>query len=239
MKKKYLFRIMGMALFLIGVVLGMLLFGVSAWADLEAAFYGFEDMGGGRLSTVDCPVLMTTSEVGTVAAIFKNPYAKTIQYTVFADFSNRGLLRRDPLKKFSLDAHKSERVLWQVTSADIDMGNFIFAQVSNYPVGDKVTFRQATCGIMVLNLSQFTGQQVFTLAMIVIAIGIVGGLALWEAYARPLTDKLQETTRAMKTLGVLVMLGLLVSFQGLWMFGVLLFAAAVLAIGVILGFLLA
>ena len=45
MNKKYLFRILGMGLFLIGVVLGMVLFGGAAWADLEAAFYGFDADG--------------------------------------------------------------------------------------------------------------------------------------------------------------------------------------------------
>ena len=177
---------------------------------------------------------MTTSDVGTIGATFKNPNDTPINFMVRADISNRGLFRSER-SMLSLEGNKSKKVTWNVTSDDIDLRNFIFAQISNYPA-QKVPFRQATCGIMVIDLPQFTGKQVFTFAMIVILVGIVGGLMLWEYYGLPLTGKLPEITRAMKTLGVLVLLGMLVSFLGYWMFGIIIFAGAVLAIGVILGF---
>jgi hypothetical protein len=237
MNKKYFFRILGMCIFLIGVLLGMVLFGGAAWADLEGALYGFDEMGGGRLTTMDCPILLTTSDVGTIGATFKNPNDTQINFMVRADVSNRGLFRSER-SMLSLEGHKSKKVSWNVTSDDIDLRNFIFAQISNYPA-PKIPFRQATCGIMVLGLPQFTGKQVFTFAITIILVGIAGGLILWEAYGLPLTGKLPEISRAMKTLGVLVLLGMLVSFLGYWVFGILIFAAAVLAIGVILGFLLA
>ena len=138
----------------------------------------------------------------------------------------------------SLEGHKSKKVTWNVTSDDIDLRNFIFAQISNYPA-QKIPFRDGTCGIMVIDLPQFSGKQVFTFAIIIIIAGIVGGLVFWETYGEPLAGKLPEVTTAMKTLGVLVLLGMLVSFLGYWMFGILFFAAAVLAIGVVLGFILA
>jgi hypothetical protein len=222
---------------LIGIAVGMMLFGSAAWADLEATFYGFEEMGGGRLNKMDCPILMTSSDVGTVSATFKNPNNSPVQFMVRIDVSSSGVFRTER-SMLSLDSNKSKTVEWHVTSEDIDMRNFIFAQVSNYPA-NKIPFRQATCGILVLKLPQFTGSQVFTFAMIGIVVGIIGGLTIWEIYGLPLSSKLQDTTRAMKTLGVLVLLGLLVSLQGLWMLSVLIFAASVLAIGVILGFMLA
>jgi len=237
MKSKYLFRILGMGLFLIGVVLGMVLFGGASWADLEGTFYGFEEMGGGRLTTMDCPILMTTSDIGVIGATFKNPNDTSISFMVRVDVSNRGLFRSER-STLSLEGHKSKKVTWNVTSDDIDLRNFIFAQISNYPA-QKIPFRQATCGIMVIDLPQFSGKQVFTIAIIVILVGILGGLILWETYGQPITGKLTEISRAMKTLGVLVLVGMLVSFLGYWMFGVIAFAASVLAIGVILGFLLA
>jgi hypothetical protein len=236
MNKKHLFRILGMGLFLIGIVLGMALFGGAAWADLEANFYGFADMGGKRLTTIDCPILMTTSDIATIGATFKNPNDTPINFMVRVDISNRGLFRSERLM-LSLEGHKSKKVTWNVTSDDIDLRNFIFAEISNYPA-QKVPFSQAYCGIIAIDLPQFTGKQIFSFAIIVIIVGIVGGLILWEAYGLPLTVKLSEITRAMRTLGVLVLLGMLVSFLGYWMLGVLLFAGAVLAIGVILGFLL-
>jgi hypothetical protein len=180
---------------------------------------------------------MTTSEVGSVSATFDNPNDTKVQYTVFAVFSSRGLFRRPPSRSFPLDAHRSQKEAWDVTSEDIDLGNFIFAQVVNYPI-KNVSFRQATCGILVLDWPSLTGKEIFSFAMIIIVLGIVGGLVIWETLGQPLTGKLQDITRAMYTLGVLVLLGLLVSFLGYWIFGILFFAASVLAIGVILGFLI-
>ncbi len=92
---------------------------------------------------------------------------------------------------------------------------------------------------MVINLPQFTGAQVFTIAMILVFGGILGGIFFWESLGKPVSGKLPEITRAMKTLGVLVLLGMLFSFMGSWLLGVLLFVASVLAIGAILGYLLA
>jgi hypothetical protein len=237
MNKKHLFRILGMGLFMIGVALGMVLFGGAAWADLEAAFYGFEQMGGGHLTTIDCPILMTTSDIGTIGATFKNPNDTPINFMVRADVSNRGLFRTER-SMLSLEGNKSQKVTWNVTSDDIDLRNFIFAQIVNYPA-QKVPFRQGTCGIMTIDLPQFTGKQVFAFAIIVILVGIVGGLIIWETYGFPLTGKLPDITQAMRTVGVFVLLGMLVSFLGYWVLGIIIFAATVLAIGVVLGFSLA
>ena len=237
MNKKHLFRILGMGLFIVGVVLGMVLFGGAAWADLEATFYGFDQMGGGRLTTVNCPILLTTSDVGTVGATFKNPNDTPINFMVRADISNRGLFRSER-SMLSLEGKQSKKVTWNVTSDDIDLRNFIFAQIANYPA-QKVPFRQGTCGIMTIDLPQFTGKQVFVFAIIVILVGIAGGLIIWETYGLPLTGKFPDITRAMRTVGILVLLGMLVSFMGYWILGIIIFAATVLAIGVALGFLLA
>jgi hypothetical protein len=236
MNKKYYFRILGGGLFAIGVVLGIVLFGVSAWAGIEAAFYGFEEMGGGRLNTLDCPIIMSKSDVGTIHATFKNPNDTAIHFMVRADFSNTGEFRTES-SMLTLDPHQSKTVDWHMTSQDIDLGNFIFAQVSNFPA-PSIPFRQATCGVVVVDIPQLTGGQIFTIVMIVIISGIVGGLSIWDYFGSPFSDKLLDTSRAMKTLGVLVMVGMLVSFQGSWLFGIIAFAGCVLAIGVIIGFIL-
>jgi hypothetical protein len=237
MNKKILFRILGLILFLPSVVLGMFLFGGAAWADVEAVYYGFQGIGGEPLSTLDCPVLMTTSDVGSVAASFRNPNDIPVNLKVCGDFSSYGLFRTECMK-LSIDENQTKQVSWKVTSADIDLRNFIFAQITNY-YAPGIRSREGTCGIMVLDLPQFTGRQVFTFAMIVILVGIVVGLTLWEVLGKPYSGKLPDITRAMKTLGILVLLGLLLSFMGNWMFAILFFALSVLAIGVILGFLLA
>jgi len=221
---------------MIGIILGLLLFGGVTWANLEAAFYGFEDLGGGRLGTVECPSLMTTSDTGSVGATFNNPNNFPINFMVRADISSP--IIRTEESKLSLNAHQSTKVNWQVTSQDKDMRFFIFAQISNYPAS-KIPFRQGTCGILLLNIPQVSGKLVFTVLLIIILGGIISGVGIWELYGHPATGKVQDINWGMKTLGVIVVLGMLVSFQGAWLFGVILFAGSVLALGVIVGFLLA
>ncbi len=239
MNKKYLSRIVGMFIFLVAVILGMILFGGKAWADLEATFYGFEVMPGGRLPSMHCPIIITSSEQGTVSATFSNPNDTPIDFQVRADISSRGLFRSEP-KKIHLEGHKKETASWNVSSADIDLRNFIFVQITNFPA-QKIPFRHSTCGIMVLNLNllQLTGKQLFIIAMIVILVGILAGLFIWEKFGQPLAGKLPEITRAMNVLGILVLVGMLFSFAGSWLIAVLIFAISVLAIGVILGFVFA
>jgi hypothetical protein len=237
MDKKYFFRTIGMLIFLAGVIVGMLMFGGVAWAYLEANFYGFEKMGGGHLTSINCPILITSSDTGTVSATFTNPTDNPVDFLVRADISNRSLFRMEP-KMLHLDGHQKVNVEWHVSSEDIDLRNFIFVQMLNFPY-TKYPFRSASCGIIVLNLPRFTGQQVFTFAMFVILAGILGGLWLWESFGKPMGGKLPEITRAMRTLGVLVLVGLLLSFLGSWLLAVLIFTISVLAIGAILGFVLA
>lgn len=237
MKIKYIARIIGMLLFLVGAILGMLLFGFVAWANLEANYYGFEDMGGGHLTSVKCPNILSTSDLGVVGATFNNPSNNPVDFMVRADISNRGVYRQVP-KMIHLDPHKSVNVEWNVSSADVNLRNFIFVQIVNFPY-TKYGFRQGICGIVVLNIPGLTGSQLFTLVMITILGGILGGIFIWEGSGKPFDGKLPEITRAMKVLGVLVLVGMLFSFAGSWLLAMVTFAISVLAIGVILGFTLA
>jgi hypothetical protein len=236
MNKKYFMRIIGILLFVIGTAVGLMLFGISTWANLEAAFYGFSVTEGGRLDSLVCPVLMTKTEIGTVKAEYKNSSDTPIQFTVRADFSHPTSIR-SVSSTLALDPHQSRWVEFHMTSEDIDYGKFIFVRVTN-TTAISISVRQADCGIMVLNIPKLTGNEIFTIAMIVTLGGIIAGSIILEIYGRPLTGKMQDVTRAMKTLGVFTLLGMLVSFNGVWVLGVLIFAVSILAIGVIIGYFL-
>jgi hypothetical protein len=230
-------RALGFVLLWFGILLAMALALAGTWADLEATFYGFPVLGNVSLPGFHCPVLMTASEVGTVTLTLKNPTDKPIPFSAHADISTRGVAR-ELRTQVQVAPGKKERVVWTVTSADVDLGFFIFVKGATYPAY-PYPYRQSTCGILVLDLTGLTGNQVFSLALVISVLSMLGGLRLWTVGNRPLEGRRRSATAAMALLALVVLAALLVSILGAWMVGVLLLALAVLTITSILFLVLA
>jgi len=213
--RRKLFRSLGAVAFLVGILSGLALAGSAVWADFEAQFYGFDHMGDEPIRTLQCPVLMTVSETGHIRATFSNSSKRPIEQLVRTDISNFGPARSE---RTSLPLAPGERktVDWAVTSADIDLGRFIFARVYAHPAY-PYPFREATCGIMVLNLPGVTGGLVFALLIIICLVGILIGLGLWEKSSRPQKRRILESAHAMKFLAVIALVAVLTSLRGWWM----------------------
>jgi hypothetical protein len=225
-------RAAGVALFSVGILVGMALAGGAAWADIEARFYGFPKMADRPLRGVQCPILMTTHETGVVSATFKNRSQQPLQLLVRADISSPGPWTVERTR-LSLAPGESQTQRWTVSSENIDLGFFIFVRVANYPAY-PFSFRETMCGILVLNLQGLTGNQVLNIALAVSLVCIPLGLALWEAtQQRPLKGRARQTTLAMAFLAGIVLVGMLASFVGAWAAGGLSVLLAVLVISVI------
>jgi hypothetical protein len=229
--RRRLSRSLGAIAFFIGIFFGLALAGSAVWADFEAQFYGFDHMGDEPIRTLECPVLMTVSETGHISATFSNRTQRPIEQLVRADISNFGPARSISTR-LSLAPGERKTVDWSVTSADIDLGRFIFARVYAYPAY-PYPFREATCGIMVLNLPGLTGGLVFALTITACLLGILIGLALWEKNSRPQKRRILESSHAMRFLAVIVLVALLTSLRGWWMIGGLCLVLAVLLITVL------
>jgi len=229
--RRNLSRTLGAIVFFVGILLGMALAGSAAWADFEAQFYGFDHMGREPIRTLRCPVLMTASETGRISASFANGTQRPIQQMVRADFSNFGPAR-SVRATYSLAPGEKLRVDWAVTSADIDLRWFIFARVYAYPAY-PYPFREATCGIVAINLPGITGGQLFAVMITACLLGILIGLGLWEKSRSPQRGRRLDAAAAMKLLAVIVLLALLTSFRDWWMIAGLLVILALVLINVL------
>jgi hypothetical protein len=227
-KTRRIIRSLSILLFSAGVLLGVALAGSAAWADLEAKFYGFEKMGDKPLGGLRCPVVMTTSETRTISVTLTDPTDKPLQLMARADISNRIQIRTER-KTLSLAPGEKNQLSWLVSSADIDLGFFIFAKVSTYPVA-AFPFRESTCGIVVVNLPSLTGNQVFTFTLVASLLSIAIGLLLWEVSNRPLQGRTLHITYAMRFLTAVILAQMLISFSGWWVLGGILLVVAVLLI---------
>jgi hypothetical protein len=229
-------RIWGALLFWFGILVGILLYTVIAWANFEAVFYGFAKLSSEQLGTLRCPLLMTVTENGIVSAEFANPRDKLTQVLVRADISTPNITRREQ-ELLSIAPGETKRLEWTVNAENVDLRYFIFVKAYQYPSYISRT-REATCGIFVLPLPFVTGNQAFIVILATSLLGILAGLALWERSASHIDKRDIEISRAMKVLAVVVLAGMFFSFQGNWPGSLLTLAIAILLIAAILFFVL-
>ena len=84
---KKISRSFSYTLFYIGALLGLTLTALAAWADLEAAAYGFDHTGGEGLSALSCPILMTANETGTFSVKVTNPTQGKLSPSIKTDIT--------------------------------------------------------------------------------------------------------------------------------------------------------
>jgi hypothetical protein len=221
-------RTLGFVLLWLGILSAMALAAAGTVADLEAAFYGFPWWSKEPLPGFRCPVLMTRSETGAVSLTLKNPTDRTILFRAHADISTPGQAREVPVM-VEIAPGEKERVAWDVTSADVDLGFFIFVNGWTNPAYPYPT-RQSMCGILVLDVPGLTGMQIFGLTLVTSVLCIAGGMSLWIANSKPLEGRRRSVTAGMAFLAVVVLAALAISILGAWMAGIILLALAVLTI---------
>lgn len=214
----------------VGALAGLYLTVVAAWADMEAAFYGFSRVAESGLRGFSCPVLMTRGEVHSISLKVSNPLDVTLRPVIRAEISTR-LLAEEFLEQLELAPGETKRLEWTVGPENIDLERFIFAKAlvySVYPLSNQ----EATCGIFIVDLPG-SGRAIFAF----LVLSTFGGLG-WGLYAMRQTGAANAWTekhsRPMTFLAAVIGLGVVVSVMGGWMPSILLLAVAVLTIVILL-----
>lgn len=230
--RRRIFRTAGIILFSFGLLLGMALVAVTIWTDLEASFFdsALASQGGESLKSLRCPVLMTTSEIGTIRATLENPVDKPIDLRLRAHITDGFVtLMREVNATLPLEPGEKKTAEFFVTADDVTYQWLILVRVlqfRHYPL----PARQASCGVLVLDVPFLTGGQLFGLAIAVVLLSMFGGMALWSAGNWPLNRSTQATVRTMGAMTVCLLIGFIVSLLGSWLLGTLLFAINLLLI---------
>jgi len=227
---------LGVLIFSAGVLLEMALFGIVIWADFEAVMFDPSIRKDAPLTTLRCPVMMTKAETGTVTATFTNPFERPIAFYTRAYISQGHSRPMGEVKtSLPLDPGETQPLHWTVTSDDAAFERLILVKVTvnrKHPLPS----RQGECGILVVDLPCFTGNQIFTLALAASLLSMAIGAGLWVAGNRPLSGLGLDVTRAMGMLAGCVLAGTIVGLLGWWMLGVLILAITVLLIGATIGY---
>ena len=229
-------RILGVLIFSVGVLAGMALLGIVVWGDFEANMFDPSVKQDASLTTLRCPVMITEAETATVTATFTNPLERPIELYTRAHITEGYVtLMREIITTLSLDPGETKPLHWTVTSDDAAFGRLVLVKVTvnrKYPLPS----RQGTCGILVVGLPYFTGNQIFAFTLAASLLIMASGAGLWVVANRPLKDLGQDVIVAMGVLAGSVLAGTIVGLRGSWLFGGLIFVITVLLVGAIIGY---
>ncbi len=223
---------MGTGIFLAGVLLGIILAALTVWGDFEAMSYFYTGAGYAGFNGLKCPALLSHDEVATVSARLDNSTDGDIEPYYQVEVSGIAGTRKLE-NQVTVPAHSSKTVQWTVSSADLDLGSFVMVKMDILPMAGYST-REATCGMVVLNLGGLSGSLVVDCGLALSLLAILVGLVLREMGPEPLGGKELSLRNGLRATGVVTCLALFAALSGSWLFGVLFSAVTILLLVILL-----
>jgi hypothetical protein len=215
-------------LFAASALVALLLFAIIVISDLEGATFDPAIRGNASMSGLRCPVFISTSESGTVRAIFDNPLDRPVQYLVRVHVSQGYVtLFRQIDYQVRLDPGQSQTVEWEITEEDAAYGWLVLVKVlqsASYPLPS----RSGTCGVPVVPIPFLTGSQLFVLLFGASVVGMVAGIVLWRVAGRASGQVRHDVSNAMIALTTALVVGTLTGLSASWIPGLVLLAGTLL-----------
>jgi hypothetical protein len=228
--KKTIFNILSIILFVAGAVVGLGLLGITVWGDLEAFLFDVSIQAEENIEGFKCPVMITTVERSKVSAVFTNPHTREVKRNIRMHISwGYATLLREINNELPLEPGETQELSWDIQPEDAAFGNMILVRA--YALrANPLPSQGATCGILVIDLPNFTGMQIFTFASIASGVFMLVGAGVYTLNNRPLFENPKKIARGMFFIFGILAVGLLIGFLGSWLLGALLLVVAVLMI---------
>jgi hypothetical protein len=232
---KKLSRTLGIIFFSIGILVGMAMFIFMNWAYFEATFFfGYTFPADKTLTTLRCPLVMTSSETGSVTASITNNTDRDLSILVRTEISYFGAATSERVT-YPVAAGETRKLSWTVSSDNIVYGHLIMARVYVFGAYTNPS-RTNTCHTMVVDLPGLTGIQIFIIVLALSLVCLMAGWGLWLAGSRPLQVEGLIATRAMSILTAVVLLGMFVGCIGWWGVGLICTVTGVLLTFTVVGY---
>ncbi len=227
--------LLGLLVFLIGTLSGILFNGMAVWADFEASLFDSSLTADRTLSALSCPIFIGRNETGRILAQVSNSLDRPIAPLVRGHISE-GLvtLRRQVNFKPSLEPGETKTVEWEVTSEDAVWNRFILFRAYQFAVYPQPS-RTGSCGVISTNLP-IPGNWITGLVVAISLAGTGGGFWLRSRQMRKQTDQRREIWFAMTGLSGVSLLGIVATLASQMILGLLIFVVSVLLIIVLLAF---
>lgn len=233
---KKILLIFSVVIYSCGVILGMAITGLTMWGDLEASLYDSFINYEGR-QRLSCPVMISSSETGTVSTTTKNPSDKPIKSRVVLRTTEGFIsMMREERDFRDLAPGESYDLEWIVNPEDAVYGGLLILVKVRTDLTYPLTDRQASCGIIVVNSQGFSGVQIFIFAVVASLVFMALGITILGVNNQPLIGKPNKVFRAMLALATLILLGMLSGLFGWWVVGAVIFIVGILLIGAIIAY---
>jgi hypothetical protein len=204
-----------------GILMGLLLALLAAWADYESTAYGFPRRAQTSLQGLTCPVFIGKYEHGTVSIKISNPTERTLSPGIRTQISTP--FEPDSRIEY-VQLAPGEHITLQRTIGpeNVDLGMFIFVDAlvySIYPVPDQ----ESTCGILVLPVANGALVSIFgtTFSILLMAGG---------TYIRNESKHPGRRTRPVRFLVIATLLAMTLGFTGWWLPTVMLIILLILTL---------
>lgn len=228
-------RILMIVFLAIGILVGTALVGIATWGDMETVLIFPPSSADKELPNLRCPILISSNETGTVYVNYSNPSTYNATPIVVATISQGSTIITDDFTSHpTIPAGTTQKLSWAVVPAEAAYrGRLILMKVfinRSYPLPS----RSSTCGIVVLNLGGLTGEQVVYGTFLLSLLGMLSGSIWWLRTNKTIPGQRDTLTGGILFIVVVVTLGLVASWFGLWAFGLGSFIITVLLVVILL-----
>ena len=171
-------RRVGMALFVVGIVLGLAVAGLSVWANTEAAFFGFPHFTINHLTRLDCPHFIAQDEYADVRTqlVNTNAHPATVGVKSWVSVPLAWELKTEHRR-----LEPGEAWLWSRTIGpeNRELRHFVFVSVYTFG-GYPMLERQGICGVYVLPIKGVRGEMIMWVAIGISLLTLISGWWLWR-----------------------------------------------------------
>jgi hypothetical protein len=228
-------RIFSIVLYGFGVILGVSFLVLYVWANIEASLFDPGISGERRLTSLRCPIAITDQEVAVIKATVNNPLEREINRLMRLHISE-GMVSMKRQINTQVELAPGERMTleWEAYPEDAAFERLIMVRGYLFRHA-PLPASSASCGILVLNVPFLTGGQIALLAAIGSFLSMGAGTYLWFSSNNiGRIGKQRHLAMGMVALASVIVLGIVISFFGMWHFtALLLFAAVVLVLGIL------
>ena len=144
------------------------------WGDIETSVFDSSIKAKSSLR-LNCPVAITTDEVGKISATVENQWIEEKKFYVRAHISEGYVsLNREINQQIPVAPGEKGKVSWEIYPEDAAYNRIILFRAyvnPSYPVPSQGNF----CGVLVLDIPFLTGTQIFLLML-----GLQSGLHYWR-----------------------------------------------------------
>jgi hypothetical protein len=227
--------ILSAILYMIGLFVGISFLGLYVWANIEASLFDPALSGDESLRALQCPMIITEEEIAVIRVSLNNPLDRDINRLVRLRISEGMVtLKRQVDQRAELTPGESVTLEWEAYPEDAAFDRIILVRGYIFR-HTPLPARSGSCGIIVVNFPFLTGNQIGLFAALGSFLTMGIGSLVWITSTRPvLGGKQRHLAVGMVWLFFFLMVGIVLSYFGLWQMAfLLLFIITVLSLGII------